>query len=45
VNKNISLQLNIQNLTDKLYYDKVGSNHYAGVGVGRTAILTANFRY
>lgn len=45
VNKNISLQLNLQNLTDKLYYDKVGSNHYAGVGVGRTAILTANFRY
>jgi catecholate siderophore receptor len=45
VNKNISLQLNVQNLTDKLYYDKVGSNHYAGVGVGRTAILTANFRY
>jgi catecholate siderophore receptor len=45
VDKHISLQLNVQNLADKLYYDKVGSNHYAGVGVGRTATLTANFRY
>jgi catecholate siderophore receptor len=45
VNKNISLQLNVQNLTDKFYFDKVGSNHYAGVAPGRTAILTASFRY
>lgn len=45
VNKHISVQLNVQNLTDKLYFDKVGSPHYAGVAAGRSATLTANFRY
>lgn len=45
INKHISLQLNIQNLTDKLYFDKVSSPHYAGVGAGRSATLTANFKY
>src|SRR5450830_1644095 len=45
VNKNITLQLNIQNLTDKLYFDKVSSPHYAGVAPGRSATLTANFKF
>lgn len=45
VNKHITVQLNIQNLTDKLYFDKVSSPHYAGVGPGRSATLTANFKY
>ncbi len=45
VNKNITLQLNIQNLTDKLYFDKVSSPHYAGVAPGRSATLTAAFKF
>ena len=45
VSKNISLQLNVQNLTDKFYFDKSVSNHYAQVAAGRSATLTANFRY
>ncbi len=45
VNKNITLQLNIQNLTDKLYFDKVSSPHYAGVAPGRSATLTASFKF
>ena len=45
LNKNISLQLNVQNLGDKLYFDKVSSPHYAGVGAGRSATLAANFKY
>lgn len=45
VNKHVSLQLNVQNLTDKLYFDKVSSPHYAGVAPGRSATLTANFKY
>jgi catecholate siderophore receptor len=45
VNKNVSLQLNVQNLADKLYFDKVSSPHYAGVAAGRSATLTANFKY
>lgn len=45
VNKHLALQLNVQNLGDKLYFDKVSSRHYAGVGAGRSASLTANFKY
>jgi catecholate siderophore receptor len=45
VNKDIALQLNLQNLTDKLYFDKASSPHYAGVAPGRSATLTANFKF
>lgn len=42
---NVSFQLNIQNLTDKLYFDRVSSPHYAGVGAGRSASLMANLKF
>jgi catecholate siderophore receptor len=45
VDKHISLQLNVQNLSDKVYFDKVGSPHWVGVAPGRSATVTANFRY
>jgi catecholate siderophore receptor len=45
VNQDITLQLNLQNLTDKLYFDKVSSPHYAGVAPGRSAMLTANLKF
>jgi catecholate siderophore receptor len=45
VSKHIALQLNVQNLTDKFYFDRTSSGHYAGVAPGRSATLTANFRY
>jgi len=45
LNPNVSFQLNIQNLTDKLYFDRVSSPHYAGVGPGRSATLTANLKF
>lgn len=45
LNKNVSFQLNVQNLADKLYYDRVSSPHYAGVGPGRSASLTANLKF
>lgn len=45
VNKNVSLQLNIQNLGDKVYFDRLSSPHYAGVGAGRSATLTANLKF
>ncbi|MRW92012.1 TonB-dependent siderophore receptor [Duganella sp. FT80W] len=45
VNKHITLQLNIQNLNNKFYFDKVSSPHYAGVAAGRSGTLTANFKY
>ncbi|WP_445144550.1 TonB-dependent receptor [Dyella sp. Tek66A03] len=43
VSKNLTLQLNVQNLTNKYYFDKAYAAHYASVAPGRAAMLTANF--
>ncbi|SER52017.1 catecholate siderophore receptor [Pseudomonas sp. NFACC02] len=43
--KNIDLQLNVQNLTDKTYYDKAFANHFANQAAGRTALLTTSFHF
>ncbi|CAG2152864.1 putative TonB-dependent receptor BfrD [Cupriavidus yeoncheonensis] len=45
VNKNLTLQLNIQNLFDKTYYTKAYASHYAALAPGRFGMLTANFRF
>jgi catecholate siderophore receptor len=45
LNQQVTLQLNLQNLSDKLYFDRVSSPHYAGVAPGRSATLTANFKF
>ncbi|HKE48077.1 MAG TPA: TonB-dependent siderophore receptor [Rhodanobacteraceae bacterium] len=45
VNDHFSLQLNVQNLTDKLYFDKAYQTHYVSVAPGRSAVLTANFTF
>jgi catecholate siderophore receptor len=45
VNDHLDLQLNIQNVGDKLYYDKAYQTHYVSVAPGRSAVLTANFRF
>ncbi|MGO4763161.1 TonB-dependent receptor [Cupriavidus sp. 2KB_3] len=45
VNKNLTLQLNIQNLFDKTYYTKAFTTHYAALAPGRFGMLTANFRF
>jgi catecholate siderophore receptor len=45
IDKNLSLQLNIQNLTDKRYFDAAYSSHYAQVAAGRLSYLTLNFTY
>ncbi|MDF2397805.1 TonB-dependent siderophore receptor [Pseudomonas sp. 3MA1] len=43
--KNVDLQLNVQNLTDKTYYDKAYSAHFANQAAGRTALMSANFHF
>lgn len=43
--KNVGLQLNVQNLTDKTYYDKAYSTHFASQAAGRTALLSTNFSF
>ncbi|WP_407923261.1 TonB-dependent receptor [Cupriavidus agavae] len=45
VNKNLTLQLNVQNLLNKTYYTKAFAAHYAALGAGRFGMLTANFRF
>lgn len=45
VNAHLSLQLNVQNLTDRLYFDKAYTTHYVSVAPGRSATLTANVKF
>ncbi len=45
VNKNVSLQLNVQNLTNKTYFDKAQGRHYAHMAPGRAVILSASMTY
>ncbi|WP_368923718.1 TonB-dependent receptor [Comamonas aquatica] len=44
-NPNLALQLNVYNLTDKVYYTGVRSPHYANIGAGRSAVATLKFTY
>jgi len=45
IDKNLNLQLNVQNLTDERYFNAAYSSHYAQVAAGRLAFLTLNFKY
>ncbi|WP_425915713.1 TonB-dependent receptor [Acinetobacter sp. TSRC1-2] len=45
VNKNVDLQLNLNNLSDERYFTKAFSNHYATEAEGRSAVLSLNFKY
>ena len=44
-NPNLALQVNLYNLTDKVYYSGVRSPHYASIGAGRSAVATLKFTY
>lgn len=45
VNKNVDLQLNLNNLSDKRYFTKAYASHYATEAEGRSAVLSVNFKY
>ncbi|AIF48388.1 TonB-dependent receptor [Dyella japonica] len=45
VNARLSLQLNVQNLTNRYYFDKAYAAHYASVAPGRVGMLTANISF
>lgn len=45
VNKNVDLQLNLNNLSDKRYFTKAYASHYATEAEGRNAVLSLNFKY
>lgn len=44
VNENISLRLNVYNLADEKYIDRLSGGHFIP-GAGRSATLTANFKF
>lgn len=45
INRNLDLQLNVQNLTDKRYFNSTYFRHYAIPAAGRFAFMTLNFRF
>ncbi|MFK4872511.1 TonB-dependent receptor [Novosphingobium sp. ZW T3_23] len=45
LNEMNQVQVNVQNVFNKLYYDKAYTAHYASQAAGRTAILTLNAKY
>ncbi|MBF7142882.1 MULTISPECIES: TonB-dependent receptor [Pseudomonas] len=45
LNKNVDFQLNVQNLTDKTYYDKAFTTHFANQAPGRTVLLSTNVHF
>ncbi|KQX22848.1 MULTISPECIES: TonB-dependent receptor [unclassified Sphingomonas] len=45
VSENIDLSVNVQNLTDKTYFNQVYSSHYASIAPGRSAFATLSFKY
>ena len=44
VNENFSLRLNVYNLADERYIDRIGGGHFTP-GAGRSASLTASFKF
>ncbi|HEX7387314.1 MAG TPA: TonB-dependent siderophore receptor [Castellaniella sp.] len=45
VNKTVDLQLNVNNLTNKTYYDQAFAAHYASMAPGRSAMATVNLHF
>ena len=43
--KNLTLQVNVYNLTDKLYYNQAYAAHYASMAPGRSVVATLRFAY
>jgi len=45
VGSKINLQVNVQNLTDEVYYTRPYQNHYAQLGAARSAVVSATFNF
>ena len=45
VNDYIDLSVNVQNLTNKTYFNQIYTSHYASIAPGRSAFATINFKY
>jgi catecholate siderophore receptor len=42
INDRLDLQLNVQNVTDEVYFSQAYTNHYATIAPGRSVVLTLN---
>lgn len=42
---NVEVRVNVQNLTNKRYYDRTYGTHYAGIAAGRSAFATLSLKY
>ena len=45
INDSIGLQLNVNNLFDEEYYTRIRNNGWATPGEGRSAVLSAIFKF
>ncbi|WP_066798450.1 TonB-dependent receptor [Sphingomonas soli] len=45
VTPNIELSVNVQNLTDKVYFTQAYTNHYAAIAPGRSAFATIGVKF
>jgi catecholate siderophore receptor len=45
INKHFNLQANLQNLSDKQYFQQAYATHYAIPAAGRTAIFGLNVKF
>ena len=45
INDQLDLSVNVNNLTNKIYFSQAYTAHYASIAPGRSAIATLNFKY
>lgn len=45
ITDNVALRVNVQNLTNKRYYDRTYSTHYVAIAPGRSAFATLSLKY
>ena len=45
IDERVSIQLNLQNLTDKRYFNQTYTRHFATVAPGRLAFVSLNFKF
>lgn len=45
INEAVQIQANVQNVGNKLYYDKAYTAHFANQAAGRTGMVTLNLRF
>lgn len=45
INEQLDVSVNVNNVTDKAYFNQTYTSHYASIAPGRSAFATLNFKY